>query len=162
MPQTLDPELVQSLTAAARDVLETMVAMVPTDTACVDAPMAALSDEVVGLLGFTGSHCGTFVIRSSDHLARSIVARMLMLPMAELTDFAEAADGFGEIVNMISGNFKNAWVARGHRMDLSVPNVIHKGTVRVDAHHQHTIRTCVRLSFPEGELFAGVLIEPAR
>lgn len=161
MQQTLDPEMVQSLTGAAREVLETMMAMVPQHAEEVPSPTADLRDEVVGLLGFTGSHCGTFVVRSSDKLARTIVAKMLMMEPEELTSFDEAADGFGEVVNMISGNFKNAWVARGHRMDLSVPNIIHKGTVRVDAHHEHTIRTCVRLSFSEGDLFAGVLIEPA-
>lgn len=162
MPQTLDPELVQSLAAAARDVLETMMTMVPNQTEVVPSPDANLEDEVVGLLGFTGSHCGTFVVRSSDVLARTMVAKMLMMEPSELTSFDDAADGFGELVNMISGNFKNAWVARGHRMDLSVPNVIHMGTVRADAHHEHTMRTCVKLTFPEGELFAGVLIEPPK
>jgi CheY-specific phosphatase CheX len=160
MPRTLDPEMVQSLAASARDVLETMMAMVPSQTEEVPSPVTDLQDEVVGLLGFTGSHCGTFVVRSSDSLARTIVARMLMMDPAELGSFEAAADGFGELVNMISGNFKNAWVARGNRMDLSVPNVIHKGRVRADAHHEHTMRTCVKLTFAEGELFAGVLIEP--
>ena len=46
-----------------------------------------------------------------------------MVQVEELTDNAEIADGFGEVANMIAGNFKNAWVEDGKTMDLAIPSV---------------------------------------
>jgi CheY-specific phosphatase CheX len=70
---------------------------------------------------------------------------MLMVEPEELGDFAEAADAFGEVVNMIAGSFKNAWVASGHAMALSMPNVIHHGFVKL---HWTGRARCVRASGP--------------
>ena len=84
---------------------------------------------------------------------------MLMIDRAELPDFESAADGFGELVNMIGGNFKNAWVATGNQMDLSMPNVIHKGRVSLNTAMKGALRSCVRITLTEGELLVGVHFE---
>jgi CheY-specific phosphatase CheX len=156
---TLDPMLVQSLEKASLEILETMVFMKATGIAEVPE-RSQFTDEVVGLLGFTGTRSGTFCVRATEQLAKVIAAKMLMMEPAEMASFAEAADGFGELVNMIGGNFKNTWVGLGNRMDLSVPNVIYKGQVRVDTDREGAVRTCVRVDLPDGALLIGVHFEP--
>jgi CheY-specific phosphatase CheX len=160
--QTLEPHLVDSLRNSAREILETMVFMTPQSIEVVPEHESMFSSEVVGLLGFTGTRSGTFVVRSSEILARTIAAKMLMMDPSELGSFAEAADGFGELVNMLSGNFKNAWVANGNQMDLSVPNVIHNGEVRVNSEHEGSLRSCVRVTVDGHTLDVGIHFEAAR
>lgn len=160
--QTLEPHLVDSLRNSAREILETMVFMTPESIEVVPELDSTFSSEVVGLLGFTGTRSGNFVVRSSEKLARTIAAKMLMMDPSELGTFAEAADGFGELVNMLSGNFKNAWVANGNQMDLSVPNVIHNGEVRVNSEHEGSLRSCVRVTVEGEALDVGVHFEATR
>lgn len=157
--ETLNPELVESLRASAREILETMVFITPSTIEEIPESTSTFDDEVVGLLGFTGTRCGTFAVRTSETVAKTVAAKMLMMEPADMADFAEAADGFGELVNMISGNFKNAWVAHGNQMDLSVPNVINRGRVRLNTDADGALRSCVRIVVPEGELFVGVHFE---
>lgn len=157
--ESLAPELVNSLRTSAREILETMVFVKPTAIDEVPETDSVFRDEVVGLLGFTGTRNGTFAVRTTESVAKLVAAKMLMMEPEELTDFNEAADGFGELVNMISGNFKNAWVATGNQMDLSVPNVIHKGRVSLSSDAEGALRSCVRISLPEGELRVGVHFE---
>jgi CheY-specific phosphatase CheX len=156
---TLDPHLVESLQASAREILETMVFVTPESIDEVAETESRFADEVVGLLGFTGTRSGTFVVRASEHLARTIAAKMLMQDPAELEDFADAADGFGELVNMLGGTFKNAWVANGSRMDLSVPNVIYLGEVRINSDRDGCLRSCVRAVIEGHALDIGVHFE---
>lgn len=157
--RALPPQLVRNLGDATREVLETMVFVQPESIEEHAENSRRYAEEVVGLLGFTGTRCGTFAVRTSSATACAIAAKMLMMEPGEITDFAEAADGFGEVVNMIGGNFKNAWVALGNRMDLSVPNVIHRGQVTLSAESQIAERSCVRVQMPEGELLVGIVFE---
>lgn len=157
--ESLAPELVSSLQASAREILETMVFVKPTSIVEVPEDASMFEDEVVGLLGFTGTRSGTFAVRTTETVAKLVAAKMLMMEPSEMTDFAEAADGFGELVNMISGNFKNAWVATGNQMDLSVPNVITQGRVRLNSDGDGALRSCVKITLPEGELLVGVHFE---
>ncbi len=157
--ESLAPELVDSLRTSAREILETMVFVKPTAIEEVPETSSVFRDEVVGLLGFTGTRNGTFAVRTSVAIAKLVAAKMLMMEPEEMADFDEAADGFGELVNMISGNFKNAWVATGNQMDLSVPNVIYRGRVSLNSAVPGALRSCVRISLPEGDLLVGVHFE---
>ena len=157
--QTLEPHLVESLQKSAREILETMVFLTPERIEVVPELGSSFTSEVVGLLGFTGTRSGNFVVRSSEKLARTIAAKMLMMDPSELSSFSEAADGFGELVNMLSGNFKNAWVANGNQMDLSCPNVIHNGEVRVNSEHEGSLRSCVRVVVEGETLDVGIHFE---
>ena len=157
--QTLEPHLVESLQSSAREILETMVFMTPDNIEVVPEIDSSFKSEVVGLLGFTGTRSGNFVVRTTEQLARTIAAKMLMMDPSELASFSEAADGFGELVNMLSGNFKNAWVANGNQMDLSVPNVIHNGEVRVNSEHEGSLRSCVRVTVEGQVLDVGIHFE---
>jgi CheY-specific phosphatase CheX len=114
----------------------------------------------VGLLGFTGTRSGNFVVRTTekhgeDHRSQDADDG----PQRTRLSFSEAADGFGELVNMLSGNFKNAWVANGNQMDLSVPNVIHNGEVRVNSEHEGSLRSCVRVTVEGQVLDVGIHFE---
>ena len=155
----LTPELVQSLRESTREILETMVFLPPLAIEDQQVTGSTFSDEVVGLLSFTGSRCGMLCIRTSEHVARTIAAKMLMMEPSELTDFVEAVDGFGEVVNMVTGSFKNSWLALGNTMDLSVPTVIHRGYVSLGSSASSTERTWLRVQLPCGELSVGVVFE---
>lgn len=156
---TLEPHLVESLQHSAKEILETMVFLTPERIEVVPELSSTFQAEVVGLLGFTGTRSGNFVVRTTEKLARTIAAKMLMMDPSELGSFNEAADGFGELVNMLSGNFKNAWVANGNQMDLSVPNVIHNGEVRVNSEHEGSLRSCVRVTLEGQSLDVGIHFE---
>ncbi|MCB9884207.1 MAG: chemotaxis protein CheX [Planctomycetes bacterium] len=157
--ETLDPALVESLQDSAREILETMVFMTPDNIEVVPESSSVFRAEVVGLLGFTGTRSGTVVVRTTQDLAKTIAAKMLMMEPEELGSMEEACDGFGELVNMLSGNFKNAWVANGNVMDLSVPNVILSGEVRLNMHSDPALRTCVRIHVGGGQLDVGIHFE---
>jgi len=157
--QTLEPHLVESLRQSAREILETMVFLVPQEITTMPEEQCSFEAEVIGLLGFTGTRSGTFVVRTDEAMAKTVAAKMLMMEPAELGSFQEAADGFGELVNMLAGNFKNAWVAGGNQMELSVPNVIHNGSVSVRSESPGSLRSRVRVTLEQGALDIGVHFE---
>ena len=157
---TLDQHHVEALQRAAREILESMVSMAPTSVTEEPEESSSFHDEVIGLLGFTGTRTGTVVVRTTEALARTVAARMLMMEASEIGSFAEAADAFGEVVNMLAGNFKNAWVAAGNRMDLAMPNVIHHGAVKVHSDGPGCVRSRVRVVLDAGVVDVGVHFEP--
>ncbi len=157
--QTLEPHLIDSLQRSAREILETMVSMIPQSIAAEPEDGSRFSDPVIGLLGFTGTRAGTIVVRTSEDLAKTIAAKMLMMEPSEMTNFQDAADAFGEVVNMLGGNFKNAWVAGGNQMELSMPTVIHKGNVTVRSDADGCLRSRVRVQLDAGTLDIGVHFE---
>lgn len=159
MIATLEPKLVASLQAAAREILETMVFLPPTEIGEVLLTTSVLQAGVTGLLPFTGTRKGTFAVSTTETLARTVAAKMLMMEPGDLGSFQEAADAFGEVVNMIGGNFKNAWVAEGNRMDLSTPQVVHNGEISVNSDKPGSLRSGIRVVLPEGELLIGVHFE---
>lgn len=157
--QTLEPHLIESLQASAREILETMVMLTPTSVTSEAEDATSFADEVIGMLGFTGTRSGTFVVRAPEDLAKLVAAKMLMMEPSEMASFADASDAFGEVVNMLAGNFKNAWVAQGNQMELSVPNVIHRGTVKVRSDTDGCLRSRVRVTLDAGVLDVGVHFE---
>ncbi len=157
--QTLEPHLLDSLRQSAREILETMVFLSPTTIDAAPEEQSTFQAEVIGLLGFTGTRSGTFVVRTDERMAKTIAAKMLMMEPSELGSFQEAADGFGELVNMLAGNFKNAWVASGNQMELSVPNVIHNGAVSLKSNDTGALRSRVKVELELGTLDIGVHFE---
>lgn len=154
--ETLEPHLLESLRNSAWEILETMVFLTPTAIEPIADEPSKFRDEVIGLLGFTGTRCGTFVVRTTEGAATLMAAKMLMMEPTELGSFADVADAFGEIVNMLSGNFKNAWVANGNQMELSVPNVIHNGSVTVESNAPGALRSAIRVQLDERFVDVGV------
>ncbi len=141
--QTLEPHLIDSLRQSAQEIFETMVFLTPTAIDAAVEDHSTFGDAVIGLLGFTGTRSGTFVVRTDEEMAKTI-----------------AADGFGELVNMLAGNFKNAWVAAGNQMELSVPNVIHNGEVSLKSNDAGALRSRVHVALECGQIDIGVHFEP--
>ncbi|MFN3243454.1 MAG: chemotaxis protein CheX [Planctomycetota bacterium] len=157
--QTLEPHLVETLRKSAWEILETMVFMTPSSVEPLAEDTSIFHDQVVGLLGFTGTRSGTFVVRTSDDLARTMAAKMLMMEPGDLDDFEEVADAFGEIVNMLSGSFKNEWVANGNQMDLSVPHVVRHGNVNINSDAVSGVRSGIRVQIEDMHVDIGVHFE---
>jgi len=157
--QTLEPKLIEALRQTAEEILETMVFLVPRTIESLPEEQNSFRAPVIGLLGFTGTRSGTFVVRTDETVARTITAKMLMMEPSEIASPQEAADGFGELVNMLAGNFKNAWVAGGNQMELSVPTVIHNGSVQVRAEGVDSLRSRVRVTLDQGAIDIGVHFE---
>ena len=157
--QALEPHLLEGLRHSAKEILETMVFITPKAIDAVPEDSSAFQAPVIGLLGFTGTRSGTFVVRTDETIARTVAAKMLMMEVGELGSFQDASDAFGEVVNMLAGNFKNAWVATGNQMELSVPNVIHNGQVKLRSDEVGCLRTCIRVQLDIGTIDVGVHFE---
>lgn len=154
--ETLEPQLVESLRKSAWEVLEAMVFLTPKSVEPIPEQSSAFDEEVVVLIGFTGTKSGTFAVRTNESLASLMAANMLMMETSELSGFEEVADAFGEIVNTLTGCFKNDWVANGNQMELSVPHVIHKGSVNICSDNVTGIRSGIRVELDEHFVDIGV------
>ena len=155
--QTLEPHLVEVLRKSAHEILETMVSITPTSVEAREEHRSTFDDEVIGLLGFTGTRSGTFVVRTNLQFAQTMAAKMLMAEPEELSSFEEVSDAFGEIVNMLSGSFKNEWVAEGNQMDLSIPTVIREGNVNINS--DSGVRSGVRVQVDDQQVDVGIHFE---
>lgn len=157
--QTLEPHLVESLQNSAREILETMVFMTPDNIEVVPEIESSFKSEVVGLLWLHRHPLRQ--LRGPDHRAARAHHRSEDAhdEHQRTRQLLRSQDGFGELVNMLSGNFKNAWVANGNQMDLSVPNVIHNGEVRVNSKHEGSLRSCVRVTVEGQVLDVGIHFE---
>lgn len=149
---TLDAKYAEALIDATGEVFSTMVQMPATGNRQVPDADSAIREEVVAVLGFTGSQEGVFILSSSLAFARKAAAAMLMAEESEMEDPAAVADSFGELCNMVGGSFKNTWVADGHRMDLSVPSVALGSVISLMTGHEVKIRHAVLIDFEGGSL----------
>ena len=129
---SLEPYLIARLRNSAQEILTATTASTTSIRSMSHAEERSFSDEVIGLLSFTGTESGTFFLRTSRELADKMAAQMLMMEPSELTSFGETADALGEIINMVAGNFKNAWVADGNEMELSIPHVVQSGNMHIN------------------------------
>lgn len=154
--ETLEPQIVETLSKSAREVLETMVFLTPSSIESISEEGSRFSDPVIGLLGFTGTKSGTFVVRTTEALAATMAAKMLMMEPSELSGFEEISDAFGEIVNMLSGTFKNDWIVNGNQMELSVPNVIQHGSVNINYEKAPGMRSGIRVQLDDEFVDVGI------
>ncbi len=77
---------------------------------------------ITAMVGLAGQVCGVMSTRCGVQVATRMAARMLG---AEPTpDTPEVQDAFGEICNMVAGNFKNKIAGLGENCMLSVPTVV--------------------------------------
>ena len=115
-PQNWAPLLEQ----AVREVFELMLgctlAVPPTP------PEATAGIKITSMVGLAGELCGLLSIKCSTATATLIASKMLgVQPNQVGTDMCDA---FGEVCNMVAGNFKNKVPGMGDRCMLSVPTVI--------------------------------------
>jgi chemotaxis protein CheX len=77
---------------------------------------------MTAMVGLAGQLCGVMILRCSVESSTLMASRMLGVPPGEIG--REGCDAFGEICNMIAGNFKNKISGLGNGCMLSVPTVI--------------------------------------
>ncbi|MCK5944817.1 MAG: chemotaxis protein CheX [Planctomycetes bacterium] len=157
--KTLEPHIVETLRRCAWEILETMVMLTPSSVEPHVESGATFEGGMIGLLGFTGTKSGTFVVRTDAELARLMTAKMLMTEPDLIENLHEIDDAFGELVNMLCGSFKNDWVANGNQMDLTVPHVIRDGRVNINADRVNGVRSGIRLQIEEATVDIGVYFE---
>ena len=78
---------------------------------------------VVALIGFAGTWIGTGITRCDAATACDLYSRMLMTPTSVIDK--DVLDAFGEVANMIVGNFKTSMEAVVGQMGMSIPTIFH-------------------------------------
>ena len=107
------------LDMATREVFELMLGTRLT------VPEPAASDgvlEITSMVGLAGKLCGVMGIRCSERAAALMASKMLGVDPDKIGP--ELCDAFGEVCNMVAGNFKNKITGLGDGCVLSVPTVI--------------------------------------
>jgi chemotaxis protein CheX len=79
--------------------------------------------HVVGTIGFSGKAAGRVFLRMSSDSARQIAAGILGLAVEELTSTSEINDVIGEVLNIMTGNFKSNLCDAGLDCRLTPPEV---------------------------------------
>jgi chemotaxis protein CheX len=103
---------------AGREVFEWMLAA--ELKRCAERPEGAL--DITAMVGLAGQLCGIISIRCSRETAARMAGKMIGTPPAPGSQ--EARDAFGEVCNMVAGNFKNKLTGMGEDCMLSVPTVV--------------------------------------
>jgi chemotaxis protein CheX len=106
------------LEEAAREVFELMLSSSLTRSANVKQEVPG----VTAMVGLAGQLCGLLSIRCGRKTAALMASKMLAMEMSESDD--EVFDAFGEVGNMVAGNFKNKVPGLGDSCMLSVPTVV--------------------------------------
>jgi chemotaxis protein CheX len=106
------------LEQAAREVFELMLGCALT------APKVPSNGapEITSMVGLAGQLCGLLSITCSQKAATLMASKMLGAELGEAD--GEVLDAFGEVGNMVAGNFKNKITGLGDGCMLSVPTVV--------------------------------------
>ena len=91
------------------------------------SPRAALplaGTNILGTIGFDGKASGCVFVRMSPASAKTIVSNILGMDSAELDD-ATVSDTIGELVNIMTGNFKSNLCDAGLDCRITPPSVRH-------------------------------------
>ena len=83
---------------------------------------AAEEMDITSMVGLAGKLCGVLSIRSAHKTASIMASKMLGMAPDEVGP--ELCDAFGEVCNMVAGNFKNKISGLSDGCMLSVPTVI--------------------------------------
>jgi len=106
------------LELAAKEVFELMLASQLT----IQESVQGNTPEITAMVGLAGQLCGVMSIRCGMKAATLMASKMLGAEPG--ADGSELRDAFGEVCNMIAGNFKNKVSGLGDGCMLSVPTVI--------------------------------------
>jgi CheY-specific phosphatase CheX len=115
--------------------------------------------HLLGTIGFTGKANGRVYLRMSLESAKEIAARIIGVSPAEMTDVDEINDTTGEVLNIMTGNFKSNLCDAGLDCKLETPEVS-----RTEEHLTPIIPGgCVEhMAFRSGllHLFVNVTVNP--
>lgn len=78
--------------------------------------------DITAMVGVAGRLCGVMSVQCSTKSSTIMASHMLGVEPAQIGP--EMCDAFGEICNMIAGNFKNKIAGLGDGCMLSVPTVV--------------------------------------
>lgn len=78
--------------------------------------------DITAMVGLAGQLCGVMSIRCNHKAAGLMASKMLGMEVEKASP--EMCDAFGEVCNMVAGNFKNKVSGLGDGCMLSVPTVI--------------------------------------
>ena len=82
-----------------------------------------LSDNLIGIIGLSGTAQGNIAIKFPAETAKTIVGGLVGADFKEIN--SSVVDGVGELVNIIAGNAKAK--IQGHRISISLPTVFRGG-----------------------------------
>ena len=80
-------------------------------------------EHMLGTIGLSGKGVGSVYLRMNIEAARSIAATILGLSAEEMQDINEIRDVIGELLNIMTGNFKSNLCDAGLECRLQPPNV---------------------------------------
>jgi chemotaxis protein CheX len=126
MGDLIDSEvIIDILRRVTSDVLSTMLNVeARTEEPYTEHHAPNGSGGVMSFVGLTGTECvGTGSLQCESDAACRLASLFLMSEFEAVDD--EVLDAFGELANMIVGNFKNEAEQHMGPMALSVPTVIH-------------------------------------
>jgi chemotaxis protein CheX len=112
-------EWIAFLNTATKEVFEIMMG---AQLECREAGRSVMSRDFTAMIGLAGTLRGVLSLRCSSNVAYSLARLML----AEDTPASEDSvrDAFGELCNMVAGNFKAKIAGMADGCMLSVPTVI--------------------------------------
>lgn len=129
------------------------------DTINVHEAPELYGEHILGTIGFSGKALGRVYLRMSLDSGKKIAGTILGLDASELNDFLEVKDVIGEVLNIMTGNFKSNLCDAGLDCRLETPDV--KLTADLET---PTIRGggLERMAFRSGEivLFVDVTVNP--
>lgn len=124
MTQTVDLTNVREfLTRHLIDVFDTMLSLHVNPAQKTDLPQEG--ERVSGSVGFAGETVnGVIYLHLSANFAKELTAKMLGLPMEEITGETEVNDVIGEMTNMLTGGLKSWMCDVGAECAVSTPAII--------------------------------------
>ncbi|MGO9124063.1 MAG: chemotaxis protein CheX [Terriglobales bacterium] len=78
--------------------------------------------DITSMVGLAGQLCGVLSVRCNGKAAAVMTSKMLGVALDKVGP--EVADAFGEVCNMVAGNFKNKIAGLAEGCMLSPPTVI--------------------------------------
>jgi CheY-specific phosphatase CheX len=118
-----------------------------------------LIDHVLGTIGFSGRAKGRVYLRLSLDGARRIAARFLDVAPSELRSRSEIDDAVGELLNIVTGNFKSNLSHAGLNCRLHTPSVTRTTNFHIEVPPGAGLE---RMAFtaPNLVLFVDVTVNP--
>lgn len=93
------------------------------DTINPKAATQFTGEHVLGTIGFSGKAEGCVSLRLSQEGSKLVASRILGLTVEEITSAADVTDAVGELLNIITGNFKSNLCDAGLPCTLHPPEV---------------------------------------
>jgi len=116
--------IVDMLHSVTREVLSTMLNLEAQPEESYTEHQPGKSDGVVSFVGLAADQwAGTGSLHCESDVACMLASRFMMCEIAHVDD--EVMDAFGELTNMIIGNFKNQLESYLGPMALSIPTVVY-------------------------------------